>query len=78
MIAHAACGAITALAARFLLPGHSPESYLLPAVLGAAGGIAADWLGRRARLYQPGQPASWAMSVLGSMALLLVYGVIGH
>ena len=78
MTAHAVCGALAALAARLLLPGHSPESYLLPIALGAAGGIAADWFGRRAHLYLPNQPARWAMSVLGSMAFLLVYGVIGH
>ena len=78
MIAHALCGIAAALLARFLLPGQSPDSYLLPVALGAVGGLAADWFGRKACLYRPNQPASWAMSVLGSMALLLVYGVVGH
>ena len=75
-LTHALCGMAAALGAQFLLPGHSPESYLLPVVLGALGGCIADWFGQRAGLYRTDQPASFAMSALGAMAFLLIYGVI--
>lgn len=78
MTTHALFGAAAAVAARLLLPGHSPENYLVLIALGAAGGLAADWFGQRAHLYTPNQPASWAMSALGAMAFLLVYGVVQH
>lgn len=76
--AHALCGIAVALGARFLLPGHGPQGHVFTIVLGAIGGMFADWFGRRAGLYAKDQVASWVMSSLGSMALMLVYGVLGQ
>ena len=78
IVFHALCGMAVALAARVALPGHSPEGPLLSAILGATGGLGADWFGRRAGLYGADQAPSFVMSVLGAMALMLVYGVVGH
>ncbi len=75
---HALCGVAVAIGALSLLPGGHPNGYLLPVLLGAVGGWTADWLGQRAGLYRTDQPASFVMSVLGAMALILVYGVVGH
>jgi uncharacterized membrane protein YeaQ/YmgE (transglycosylase-associated protein family) len=75
---HALCGVAVAVSARYLLPGEHPHGYLLPVLLGAIGGWIADWIGQRAGLYRTDQPASFVMSVLGAMALMLVYGVVGH
>lgn len=75
---HAVFGMVAALGVRLVLPGHSPEGPYASAFLGAIGGLAADWFGRRAGLYHADQAASFVMSILGAMAFLLVYGLIGH
>ncbi|MFN7925911.1 MAG: hypothetical protein U0Q16_37780 [Bryobacteraceae bacterium] len=71
----AAVGLGVGLVARFALPGHYPANLLVTAVLSLSGalvsGMAADWLLPVGTRKQGG----FAMSALGALAMLLIYGV---
>ena len=73
MIGHALLGLVIGVVAKLLLPGHDPGGIIVTAVIGMIGGVLGGFIGRALGWYQPGQPAGFGMSVVGSMALLLVY-----
>lgn len=75
-VTHSLCGAVAAVCARLFLTGQHDFGYLGPAILGAIGGFLADRIGRKAGLYSPDGAASFAMSMLGAMAVLVVYGAL--
>lgn len=75
---HSLCGAAVGVAVRLLLPGQHGLGYAVPAILGAVGGYAADQMGQKAGLYRRDHAASFVMSGLGAMALMLAYGVAHH
>ena len=73
MIGHALLGLVIGVVAKLLLPGHDPGGIIVTAIIGLIGGVLGGFIGRTLGWYQPGQPAGFGMSVVGSMALLLVY-----
>lgn len=73
--AHALCGTAVAVSAWTLYPGRD-DGYLIPIVLGAVGGWAADRLAAATGVYRPGQPMGYMVSSLGAVALLLAYGIV--
>ena len=73
MIGHALLGLVVGVVAKLLLPGHDPGGLIVTALLGIAGGWFGGWIGRVLGWYQEGHPAGFGMSVVGAMALLLIY-----
>ena len=73
---YASSGIAASLAAHCFFPGHRPGGYLVPAALGALGALLAELFGEKAGLYRPGQVASFVMSILGAMALMLLYSIV--
>jgi uncharacterized membrane protein YeaQ/YmgE (transglycosylase-associated protein family) len=73
MIGHALFGLLVGVVAKLLLPGHDPGGFIVTALIGMAGGWLGGWIGRALGWYQEGHPAGFGMSVVGAMALLLVY-----
>ena len=73
MIGHALFGLVIGIVAKFLLPGHDPGGLIVTAIIGMVGGWLGGWIGRALGWYQEGHPAGFGMSVVGAMALLLIY-----
>lgn len=73
MIGHAIVGLVIGVCAKLLLPGHDPGGFIVTALIGVAGGFLGGWIGRALGWYGPGEPAGFFMSVVGAMALLLLY-----
>ena len=73
MIGHALFGLVVGLVAKLLLPGRDPGGLLVSALIGMVGGWLGGRIGRLFGWYEEGQPAGFGMSVVGAMALLLVY-----
>jgi uncharacterized membrane protein YeaQ/YmgE (transglycosylase-associated protein family) len=76
MIGHALIGLVIGVIAKLLLPGADPGGFIVTAIIGMAGGWFGGWLGRTLGWYQQGQPAGFGMSIVGAMALLLLYRFI--
>lgn len=70
-------GLIVGIVAKLLMPGRDPGGFILTALLGIAGALLGGFLGRTAGLYQEGDPVGFVMAVIGSIALLLLYRLIG-
>jgi uncharacterized membrane protein YeaQ/YmgE (transglycosylase-associated protein family) len=71
-------GLVVGIVAKFLTPGRDPGGFILTILLGIAGAILGGYLGRALGLYGPNQTAGFLMSVLGAIALLLLYRVISR
>jgi uncharacterized membrane protein YeaQ/YmgE (transglycosylase-associated protein family) len=76
MIGHALLGLLIGIIAKLLLPGHDPGGIIVTGLIGLAGGFLGGWIGRALGWYAPGQPAGFGMSIVGAMALLLLYRFI--
>jgi uncharacterized membrane protein YeaQ/YmgE (transglycosylase-associated protein family) len=76
MIGHAIFGLLVGIVAKFLLPGHDPGGLIVTMLLGVVGGWFGGWIGRVLGWYKEGHPAGFVMSVVGAMALLLIYRFI--
>jgi uncharacterized membrane protein YeaQ/YmgE (transglycosylase-associated protein family) len=66
-------GLIVGAIAKFLMPGPDPGGMFITMLLGIAGSLIASFLGQRLGWYEPGAPAGFLMSVVGSILLLLLY-----
>jgi uncharacterized membrane protein YeaQ/YmgE (transglycosylase-associated protein family) len=73
MIGHALLGLVIGVVAKLLMPGSDPGGWIVTALLGIAGGWAGGAIGRALGWYKAGQPAGFGLSVVGAMALLLIY-----
>jgi len=69
-------GLIIGAIAKFFMPGKDPGGCIITMLLGLAGGAVGAYLGQALGLYRVGEPAGFIGSVLGAMALLLVYRLI--
>lgn len=69
-------GFVAGLIAKKLMPGTGPSGFILTAVLGIGGSVAATFLGQALGLYKGGEGAGFIMSVAGAALLLFVYGLI--
>jgi uncharacterized membrane protein YeaQ/YmgE (transglycosylase-associated protein family) len=76
MIGHALIGLVIGIIAKLLLPGADPGGFIVTAIIGMAGGWFGGWIGRTLGWYSEGQPAGFGMSIVGAMALLLLYRFI--
>ena len=69
-------GLIVGFLARALKPGDDKLGWIMTALLGVAGSFLATYLGVAMGWYQQGEAAGWIASILGAMALLVVYGLV--
>ncbi|MEZ4443777.1 MAG: GlsB/YeaQ/YmgE family stress response membrane protein [Polyangiaceae bacterium] len=66
-------GLVIGVAARLLLPGRAQGGWSTSIILGVAGSLGGGLLGGLMGLGRPGLGAEWVMSVLGAVAMILVY-----
>ena len=69
-------GLLIGAVAKLLMPGNDPGGFIITILLGIAGSFVAGYLGRTLGLYGDGAAAGFVMSVVGAMALLLVYRML--
>ena len=69
-------GLAVGVIARLIVPGPQPGGWTMSIMIGVVGSFVGAFLGRILGIYQPGQAAGWVMSVVGAIALLLVYHAI--
>ena len=70
-------GLVVGIVAKFIMPGQDPGGIVLTICLGIAGAVLGGWLGRVFGLYRPGEATGFIMAVVGAIAILAVYRVIG-
>lgn len=71
-------GLVVGIVAKFLTPGRDPGGFILTTLLGVAGALLGGYLGRALGFYGPNQAAGFLMSVLGAIALLLLYRAVSR
>ena len=69
-------GLVVGAVAKLLMPGRDPGGFIITILLGIAGSFVARFVGKATGLYQADQAPGIIASVLGAMALLLVYRLI--
>lgn len=69
-------GFIVGLIARAVKPGDDKLGIVMTTVLGIAGSLVAGYVGVALGWYPPGAAAGWIASVIGAIALLVLYGLI--
>lgn len=69
-------GLIVGAIAKLLMPGRDPGGWIITILLGIAGSVVAEYLGRAVHWYRPGEPAGFIASVIGAMILLGIYRMI--
>ena len=70
-------GFVAGVVAKFVMPGpNEPQGFVLTAILGIVGAFAATYIGQAMGWYGPGQGAGLIGAVIGSIAVLAVYGMV--
>jgi len=70
-------GLVVGIVAKFVMPGQDPGGIVLTICLGIAGAVLGGWLGRVFGLYRPGEATGFIMAVVGAIAILALYRVVG-
>jgi uncharacterized membrane protein YeaQ/YmgE (transglycosylase-associated protein family) len=73
MIGQALLGLVVGVVAKLLLPGRDPGGLIVTALVGLVGGWVGGRIGRLLGWYEEGHPAGFVMSVVGAMAVFLLY-----
>jgi uncharacterized membrane protein YeaQ/YmgE (transglycosylase-associated protein family) len=73
-------GLLAGIVAKFLHPGSSnePSGFVLTAILGIVGAIAATYLGQAVGWYRPGEGAGFIGAVVGAIVILVIWGIIAR
>jgi uncharacterized membrane protein YeaQ/YmgE (transglycosylase-associated protein family) len=66
-------GLVVGIAAKFLMPGRDPGSFVITAILGIVGALVGAFVGRLIGWYGEGDPVGFVMAVVGSIILLAIY-----
>ena len=66
-------GLVVGAIAKLLMPGRDPGGFIVTILLGIAGALLGGFLGRAMGWYGEGEAAGFIMSLLGAVALLLIY-----
>lgn len=69
-------GLVVGALAKLIMPGKDPGGWIVTALLGIAGSVAATWIGRAVGWYSEGQSAGFIMSLIGAIIILAVYHLI--
>jgi uncharacterized membrane protein YeaQ/YmgE (transglycosylase-associated protein family) len=67
-------GFVAGLIAKAITPGTGPSGFLMTAVLGIGGSVAATFIGQALGLYKEGNSAGFIGSIIGAAVLLVAYG----
>ena len=66
-------GLLVGIVAKVLTPGRDPGGFIVTVLLGIAGALVGGFIGRTAGWYREGDPVGFAMAVVGSIVLLVLY-----
>ena len=66
-------GLVVGIVAKLLTPGRDPGGFIITILLGIAGALLGGFLGRAAGWYHESDPVGFAMAVVGSIVLLVLY-----
>ena len=69
-------GLLVGIVAKLLMPGKDPGGMIVTILIGIAGSLIANYIGRAAGWYYEGDAAGFIASVIGAMLLLLLYRLI--
>jgi uncharacterized membrane protein YeaQ/YmgE (transglycosylase-associated protein family) len=69
-------GFVVGLIAKFLMPGRDGGGFILTALLGIVGAVAATFLGQAMGIYAAGQSAGFIGAVIGAMIVLFIFGLV--
>lgn len=69
-------GFVVGIVAKFLMPGRDGGGFILTALLGIIGAVAATFLGQALGFYAAGQSAGFIGAVIGAMLVLFVFGLV--
>ena len=75
MLGMAVVGAMVGLAGRLMHPSGRVVSLAAAPLLGAAGALAAFYVGRAAHLFTDGQLLGWGAAIVGSAVFVGLWGV---
>lgn len=71
-------GLLVGIVAKLVTPGRDPGGFIVTVLLGIAGALLGGFLGRAVGWYREGDPVGFAMAVLGSIVLLVLYRLIAR
>jgi uncharacterized membrane protein YeaQ/YmgE (transglycosylase-associated protein family) len=72
-------GFIAGVIAKFIMPGdNEPSGFILTTTLGIVGAFVATYLGHSLGWYRPGEGAGFVGAIVGSVVVLLVYGLVAE
>jgi len=70
-------GFIAGVIAKVIMPGdNEPSGFILTTILGIVGAFVATYLGHSLGWYRPGEGAGFVGAIVGSVLVLLVYGLV--
>jgi uncharacterized membrane protein YeaQ/YmgE (transglycosylase-associated protein family) len=69
---------VVGIVAKLLTPGRDPGGFIVTILLGIAGALLGGFLGRTAGWYHEGDPVGFAMAVVGSIVLLVLYRLVAR
>ena len=69
-------GLLVGTVAKVLTPGRDPGGFIVTVLLGIAGALVGGFIGRTAGWYGEGDPVGFAMAVVGSIVLLVLYRLV--
>ena len=69
-------GVVIGALAKLVMPGKDPGGFIITALLGIAGAVAATVMGHAVGWYGPGESAGFIMSVIGAVILLAIYRAV--
>ena len=71
-------GLVVGALAKLVMPGKDPGGVIITILLGVAGSLIANYIGRAAGWYAPDEPAGLIASVFGAVILLAGYRLVTH
>ena len=71
-------GLVVGIIAKLLMPGRDPGGFIVTILLGIAGALLGGFIGRAMGFYGPNQGASWIVSILGAIVLLILYRLVAR
>lgn len=71
-------GLVVGLIARAIKPGDDKMGWFMTMLLGVCGSLLATYVGVGLGWYREGSTAGWIAAVVGSVVLLVIYGMVSR
>jgi len=71
-------GLVVGVVAKLLTPGRDPGGFIVTVLLGIAGALLGGFLNRAVGWYREGDPVGFAVAVVGSIVLLVLYRLVAR